>query len=176
MDFSAIQIVFLFSAAVLIISAILAVTVKNMVHAALWMVLSFFVVGVLFVIMGTPFFAVVQVVIYIGAIAVLIMFVIMLTASDRKENQVAQPAKQNWIPALVSLAIFLTLSFAILNSNWIIPGVSNQVDDTFVQSLGQALVEPSKFGLVFELASILLLVAMIGAIYLAQDRGKGEDA
>lgn len=176
MDFNAIQIIFLFSAAVLIISAVLAVTVKNMVHAALWMVLSFFIVGVLFVLMGTPFFAVVQVVIYIGAIAVLIMFVIMLTASDRKENQQAQPARHNWIPGLVSLAIFLILSFSIMNSGWITPTVSHQVDDTFVQSLGQALVEPAKFGLIFELASILLLVAMIGAIYLAQDRGKGEDA
>jgi NADH-quinone oxidoreductase subunit J len=176
MDFSAIQIIFLLSATVLITSAVLAVTVKNMVHAALWMVLSFFVVGVLFVLMGTPFFAVIQVVIYIGAIAVLIMFVIMLTASDRKENHENQTKKRSLIPALISLAIFFTLSFGIMNSNWITPTVSRQVDDTFVQSLGQALVEPAKFGLVFELASILLLVAMIGAIYLAQDRGKGEDA
>lgn len=76
---SGLEIVFLIVAVVTLFAALVVVTTPNMVHAALWLVLALFGVAVTFVLLDATFLAVVQVVIYIGAIAVLMMFAIMLT-------------------------------------------------------------------------------------------------
>jgi NADH-quinone oxidoreductase subunit J len=163
------QILFIINAVVILGAAVCSVTVRNLVHAALWMVLSFFSVAVLFVFLGTGFFAVIQVVIYIGAIAVLIIFAIMLTRREMQEKEVLR-VRFIWLGALAMVSLFAILFFVLQ----LVPGgqvlISAQANDEMVKSLGQALVEPAQFGLVFELASLLLLVALIGAIYLARDR------
>lgn len=173
MDFNPLQIVFLVSSVVLLIAAVFAVTTRNLVHAALWMVLCFFGVAILFVMLGTGFFAVIQVVVYIGAIAVLILFVIMLTNPEILEQKL--PKRGVWWTSLLTMLTFLLVLILLIQalpiSQSMLPG-SN--DNGMVQALGKALVEPGQFGLVFELASVLLLVALIGAIYLAQDRDSGQ--
>ncbi len=169
MDFSPMQILFLVTASVLVIAAVLTVTTRNLVHAALWMVLSFFGVAILFVLLGTGFFAVIQVVVYIGAIAVLILFVIMLTNPEILEQKL--PKRGMWWTGILTLFTFFLMLVMVIQAlpiHQTILSVPN--DEGMVKALGKALVEPGQFGLVFELASILLLVALIGAIYLAQDR------
>jgi len=73
------QLIFLFTGAAILISAVMVVVAHNLVHAALWLVVSLFGVAVLFVLLEAGFLAAVQVVLYIGAIAILIIFAIMLT-------------------------------------------------------------------------------------------------
>jgi NADH-quinone oxidoreductase subunit J len=172
MVLSFLQILFLVNAVVILGAAVCSVTVRNLVHAALWMVLSFFSVAILFVFLGTGFFAVIQVVIYIGAIAVLIMFAIMLTRREMQEKEVLR-VRFIWLGGLAMISLFGILFFVLQ----LVPGIQTvipvQANDELVKSLGLALVEPGQFGLVFELASLLLLVALIGAIYLARDRKSG---
>ena len=175
MNINLMQILFLVSAVIILIAAVLAVTVRNLVHAALWMVLSFFGIAILFALLGTGFFAVIQVVIYIGAIAVLILFTIMLTSNSNAMGE-KEPSRTRywWLGALAVSGLFAILVFVLR----LIPEssklISAQPDNGLVTSLGKALVEPGQFGIVFEIASILLLIALIAAIYLAQDRNSGN--
>jgi NADH-quinone oxidoreductase subunit J len=77
---TALQIIFLITAVVTLGSALMVVTSRNLIHSALWLILSLFGVAVLYVVLNASFLAVAQVVIYIGAIAILIIFAVMMTA------------------------------------------------------------------------------------------------
>jgi NADH-quinone oxidoreductase subunit J len=170
------QIIFLLAAAVILVSAILAVTLRNLVHAALWMVLSFFAVGILFVLLGAGFFAVVQVVVYIGAIALLILFVIMLTRREAHEQEAAR-THYWWIAIIPVTALLAGLVFVMISFPGSRTPISMTKESELIKELGRALVDPGQFGLAFEVASLLLLVALIGSVYMARDRKseKGED-
>ncbi|GAG05720.1 unnamed protein product, partial [marine sediment metagenome] len=73
------QVIFLITAVVTLGGAVMVVTVRNLIHAALWLILALFGVAVMYTLLSAPFFTVVQIVIYIGAIAILMIFAIMLT-------------------------------------------------------------------------------------------------
>jgi NADH-quinone oxidoreductase subunit J len=164
------QIIFLITAIATLGSALMVVTTRNMVHAALWLILSLLGVSVTFVLLQAGFLAVVQVVIYIGAIAILMIFAIMLTRGigGKGETQI----NRSWPWALlISLATFAGLGW-MLNS-WdglttqLIP-LDSRVDT--ISQLGQALVSPNHYLIPFEVASVMLLAALIGAIIIAWDR------
>src|SRR5271157_2608897 len=99
------QIIFLISAALILASAMMVVITRNLIHAALWLVSALFGVAVLFAILNASFLAVVQVVVYIGAIAILFIFAVMLT---RKEMRDRGPQLNNswWLNAIISLLTF----------------------------------------------------------------------
>jgi NADH-quinone oxidoreductase subunit J len=142
------------------------VTGRNLVHAALWLVLSFFGVASLFVLLEASFLAAVQVVVYIGAIAVLITITIMVTqrVMGAREALVSQ-----WPLALIVAALlFATLGFVAI-TNFADVTIAEDVSAESVARLGAALVSPSGFLLPFEVASVLLLAAMIGSIVVARD-------
>ena len=80
------QIIFLIVAALTLISAVFVVTSRNLVHAALWLVATLFGVAVIYALLNAGFIAVVQVVVYIGAIAILFIFAVMLTRKDLRER------------------------------------------------------------------------------------------
>lgn len=167
---TAVQIVFLLTAAVSLGAAFMVVTTRNLVHAALYLILTLFGVAVLFVLLNAGFFAVVQVVIYIGAISILMIFAIMLT---RRVMQDIGPTTNPgwWLSALLSLLLFGALSWML--SSWEgfstpLPAMPSGVDP--LEQLGQALVSPQYYVLPFELASVLLLAALIGAIMIAWER------
>ncbi|RME88782.1 MAG: NADH-quinone oxidoreductase subunit J [Anaerolineae bacterium] len=161
------QLVFLLTAALTLVAAFRVVTTRNLVHAALWLVVTLFGVAVLFVLLNAPFLAVVQVVVYIGAIAVLFIFAIMLTRREMRD-QGAQLNKGWWAAALVSLLTFGGLFW--LTRSW--DGFTRTAaplptgQDT-LSALGKALVSPDAFVLPFEIASVLLLAALVGAVYVA---------
>jgi NADH-quinone oxidoreductase subunit J len=161
------QIIFLLCAALIIVTAILVVTSQNLVHAALWLVATLFGVAILYVLLQAGFLALVQVVVYIGAIAILFIFAVMLTRRELRDK--GPQLNQNWGLATVLALLTFGGLFYILSS-W--SGFSNSAveisagTDT-LRMLGYALVSPDAYLLPFEVASILLLAALVGAVYIA---------
>lgn len=161
------QIIFLLCAALILVTALLVVTSKNLVHAALWLVATLFGVAILYVVLQAGFLALVQVVVYIGAIAILFIFAVMLTRRELRDQ--GSQLNRNW--GLATLLALLTFGglFYILSS-W--SGFSKYAveipagTDT-LQMLSFALVSPEAYVLPFEVASILLLAALVGAVYIA---------
>lgn len=164
------QIIFILVAAATLGAGLMVVTSKNMVHAALWLIVSLFGIAVFYAILQANFLAIVQVVVYIGAIAILIIFAIMLTRKLTNESTARFNANWGWA-AFTALCLFAALVWIF--SVW--PDISqpmaelSQRTDTLSQ-LGQALVAPDGFVLPFELASVLLLAALIGSIFVAWER------
>lgn len=164
---TALPIIFLAAAAVTLGSGLMVVTARNLVHAALWLIVTLFSVAVLFVLLEAGFLAAVQVVLYIGAIAILIIFAIMLT---RRVMQDAGPqTNRQWpLSAIIAVALFGAL-FAVLRQVTY-PEVTTAVPVDSLKALGNSFVDPNQYILPFELASVLLLAAMIGVIAVAGDK------
>jgi NADH-quinone oxidoreductase subunit J len=160
-------IVFFCAAALTLAAAVAVVTTKNLVTAAMWLVLALFGAAVLFVLLQATFIAVVQVVVYIGAIAVLIIFTVMLTRHG-DERQIPGTTTGWPVAALLSLSLFAGLAYLYLTSSRtavMAPALDSELN--LVSELGQQLVSPSAYVLPFELASVLLLAALIGSIVVA---------
>lgn len=163
------QIIFIVVALVIIVAALMTVTSSNLVHAGMWLILSLAGIAVTFVILEATFLAVVQVAVYIDAIAILIIMVIMLT---RKAMSDTQPkVNPNWLWA--ALAAFIIFGGLLLMFNQA-PAMSTEPPplvagaESTLENLGQALVDLDQFIIPFELASVLLLAALIGSIFIAR--------
>ncbi len=165
---TAMQIIFLLTAIVTLVSAFRVVTTPNMVHAALWLVAALVGVAVLYVLLSAPFLAVAQVVIYIGAIAILMLFVIMLTRREMRDRG-PQTGKQ-WPWAAVLAALLFGGLVWMVQSVGLAAAPAADVPETAIADLGKALVSPNGFVIPFEVASVLLLAALIGAVYVAWTR------
>jgi len=161
------QIIFLLCAALIVSSALMVVITRNLVHAALWLVAALFGVAVLYGLLQAGFLALVQVVVYIGAIAILFIFAVMLTRRELRDK--GPQVNQNWlISALLALLTFAGLAYIL--SSWdgfsrtagVLPGGTETL-----MVLGKALVSPDAYVLPFEVASILLLAALVGAVFIA---------
>ena len=150
---TAVQAVFLFTAALILWAAFMMVTRQNLVHAALYLVVALFGVAVIFVLLEAGFLAVIQVLIYIGAIAILMIFAVMLTRGDVTEAP-AVNRSYGWAALLAALFGF---GLIILVGQW--PGVNtiapalSAARDT-ISELGQALVSPDGYVIPFEVASV----------------------
>ncbi len=151
--------------------AIGVVASRNLIHGALFLIVSLFGGAGFFVLLSAPFIAVVQVMVYIGAIAILIIFAVMLTRSMTSMRELFN--RQWWLSAVVGALLFALLTVAVILPVWGENGtqssqpVSDEVATT--QDLGVALVDGSQYVLPFEVASLLLTGAMIGAIVIARD-------
>ena len=164
------QVIFIITAAVTLGGAVMVVTVRNLIHAALWLILSLFGVAVIYALLSATFFTVVQVVIYIGAIAILMIFAIMLTRRVKQDTG-RTVNKGWWVAGLLSLLLFTSLIW--LFSTWSgfrtpMPELATDVDT--IKVLGAALVSPDQYVLPFEVASVLLLAALIGSVVVAWER------
>jgi NADH-quinone oxidoreductase subunit J len=162
------QILFLATGAVTLIAAVMVVTSPRLVHAGLWLILALAGMAVLFVLLENGFLAVVQVAIYIDAIAILIIITVMLTRAVMRETE--QQINRMW--ALAGLGAFLL--FAGLMSigaqlGGTAPSALSKLPDpeTGLELLGRSLVDVDAFILPFEVASILLVAALIGSIVVA---------
>jgi len=148
-------------------SAFKVVSTANLVHAALWLISTLFGVAVTFILLNAPFLAVVQVVVYIGAIAILMIFAVMLTRNIVQDN--SSPFNSNiGLAVLLGLALFAGLVLVIVNSgadSVALPALQPRGD--YISDLGYALVSPDAYIIPFELASVLLLASLIGAIVVA---------
>ena len=159
--------VFIVLSAITLLGAGIVITNRNLYRAALGLVLSFFGVAGLYALLNAGFLAVVQVLIYVGAISILIIFAIMLTHRVM-DREVVQRNTQWVISALVALALFgvigYTLAFRV-GDHWPVSSAGLPTDP--VAALGEALV--TTYALPFEVASVLLLVALVGAIVIARE-------
>ena len=161
------QIVFLVTGFVTLLAGVMVVASPKLVHAALWLIVSLAGVAVLFVLLNANFLAVVQVVVYIGAIAILFIFAVMLTRKEMLDKG-AQTRSNWWLPALLGLLILTGLIFLIIGQPAFgrTAAIMPEGVDT-LRNLGTALVSPDAFVLPFEVASVLLLAALVGAVYVA---------
>jgi NADH-quinone oxidoreductase subunit J len=167
---TALQIVFLITAVVTLGSALMVVTSRHLIHAALWLILALFGVAVLYVVLNAGFLAVAQVVIYIGAIAILVIFAVMMTRT-LVEDFTKHLNAQWWLAALLSVVLFAGLAWML--GSW--EGFSTPLPPMAVgadplRQLGVALVSPNAYVIPFELASVLLLGALIGSLLIARER------
>ncbi len=163
------QVIFFLSAALILVSAVLVVTVRNLVHAALWLIATLFGVAMLYVLLEAGFLAVIQIVVYIGAIAILFIFAVMLTRRDQL-SQTSQ-TNANWPVALgVSALALVGIAFIVRGFIFSPDRIPAPVPDNTLELLGQALISPNLFVLPFEVASVLLLAALIGAVYVAMNK------
>jgi len=163
-------VLYIILAAVAVPSAILMVVVKNPVHSALWLVVNFFAVAMLFLVLNAEFLAFVQVLIYAGAIMVLFLFVIMLLNLTGEIERLPDPLKgQTWVAPLLA-AVFFVETIAIVRSGVFGGPVAARPPQGFggAYPLGQVLF--TKYLFPFEVTSIVLLIGMVGAIVLAKRR------
>jgi NADH-quinone oxidoreductase subunit J len=161
------QIVFIIVALVTLGAGFMVVTTRNLVHAALWLVATLFGVAITYALLNASFLAVVQVVVYIGAIAILFIFAVMLTRKDMRD-QGPQVNKNWWLGALLSVLTFAGLFFMLQGWNGI-SKTATAIPSGFdaVNELGNVLTSPAGYVLPFEVASVLLVAALVGAVYVA---------
>lgn len=159
------QLVFLAVSAVVLGAAIAVVISRNILHSALFLALSFFAVAGLYVLLEAPFLAAAHILVYVGAISVLIIFGIMLSRRIAAKDLVQRNGQ--WILGLVvAVLLFAVIGYSLLQVNWPVDAAPLSGDN--IASLGQAFVDP--YLAPFEVASIVLLVALVGAIIIARER------
>jgi len=167
---SGLQIVFIIVAAVTLLSALMVVASRKMMHSALWLVLTLMGVAVLFATLQAGFFAVVQVLVYIGAISILIIFTLMLTRKVMDDEN-PQVIKGWWLPAIMAVLLFgLTAGFLATWDDFNIMLNELPAEAENIAGLGLALVDPAGYVIPFEVASVLLMAALVGSIYIAVER------
>jgi NADH:ubiquinone oxidoreductase subunit 6 (subunit J) len=166
MEITPITIAFFIMAAFALGGSLGVVVNRNLFHAALYLMLALFGVAGLFVLLEAPFLAAVQVLIYVGAITVLITITIMVT---RRIMGVSESTNRQWpLAAGVSALIAITLGFVVLDRFAGKTPVAGVPADNILQ-LGKALADYQGYLVPFEVASVLLLAAMIGAIVVARE-------
>lgn len=148
--------------------AIAVVTVRNLFHAALWLMLVFFGMAGFYVLLEAPFFAAAQLFIYMGAIGILIIFAIMLTRAFMRQPM-PRANEQCWLAALLAAVLLGVIVFLILQN--IRPDImAEAVPENTIHILGVTLVDPTGYALPFEVASVLLVIALIGAVTIVRER------
>jgi NADH-quinone oxidoreductase subunit J len=164
-------IVFIILAAIALASALGMLLSRNAVHSALYLVLNFSTIAVLFLLLNAPFLFVTQITIYAGAIMVLFLFVVMLLGAERLPGKGAEVGAWQ-LPLSIILAVILvgTFGYVVFSGSDSLGGGTEAAIQAGPAEIGLALFETYVFP--FEVASILLLVAMIGVVVLRTKRGK----
>ncbi|MCK1795397.1 NADH-quinone oxidoreductase subunit J [Streptomyces sp. XM4193] len=170
-----VEIAFVLVGLVTLGAAIMAVTSKQLVHAALWLVLALGGIAVEYLLLTAEFIAWVQVLIYVGSVVVLLLFGLMLTRAPIGPSPDADSGNR-WVALAVALATAATLvtvvvdAFVSANSAWITLDTPQGDTATIGESLFRYWVLP------FEALSVLLLAALVGAIVLSRRRSAAADA
>ena len=169
------QIVFIIVSAITLFAGIQTVSNRNLFHAALYMMLSFLGVAVLYGMLESAFMAATQLLVYIGAISILVIFAIMMT---RRLMQTTEPATNSqWQWGGIAAGLLFVLFIFVINqvftvnpalSTAFFPAPADEAVNGLVVSLGESFVDSNQYVLAFELASVLLLVALVGAIIVAR--------
>ncbi len=165
------QVFFLYFAGMIVALSLLVVTRKNPVHSVLWMLVLFVHIAALYLFLNAEFLAAIQIIVYAGAILVLFLFVIMLL-NLRKEE--AEKRFQGQWPFSIGIGVILATFFIlIVGKITVIPtpgpySVEAIKSEGSIMTIGKVLY--TEFLLPFEIASVILLVAIIGAVVLAKRR------
>lgn len=170
-------IMFYIFAAVLVGSGIMVVFSKNPVHSVLFLILAFFNASGLFVLLGAEFVAMILVIVYVGAVAVMFLFVVMMLDINFTE---LRKGVQDYLPIGLLIGLVLLVEMAVIAGGWsMTDGIAttitaatppvNEVHNT--EAIGRILYTDNIF--LFQLAGLILLVAMIGAIVLTHRQRDG---
>jgi NADH-quinone oxidoreductase subunit J len=167
--------VFVVAAVAVLVGALGVVLSSHPVHSALMLVMTLFGVAVLFIAQQAHFLAAVQVIVYAGAIVVLFLFVIMLLGVDRSENLAREPLKgQRPIALLAGVAVVASI-FVLARNAWVsgATAVAGPADGpgSNVEKLADSLF--TRYLLMFEMTSVLLVIAVVGAVVLARHSPSG---
>jgi len=149
-------------------SALMVVSLRNIVHCALFLAFTFMGVAGVFALLHAEFLAAVQVLIYVGAITVLILFAVMLT---QKTIGISLKQTNRLAPLAVLSAVTFLCMIAVIALNTTFPTSGQHTVAVSTQTLGRAILGNGSYVVPFEVASILLLAAMVGAIVIA----RGQD-
>ena len=163
------KLIFLYFAAVILVSAVLTVTRKNPIHSVMYMLLLFFHIAGIFVLLNAEFLAAVQLIVYAGAILILYLFVAMLLSVDREIT--ALRANRFW-PWLIGFGVLIAGEIALLVVMGDFPAGADRpmraASSTGVGALGIELY--THYLVPVEVASIILLVGLVGAVMLAKKK------
>ncbi len=162
--------VFLILAVIAILAALGLLTSRNAIYAALFLILNFSTVAVMYLLLNAPFLAIVQVSVYAGAIMVLFLFVIMLLGAERLSSEESKEALQWQRPLAIGLGVLLLVQagYVFFTQLTRVPAAGLATVDSSPLAIGKMLFGQYLFP--FEAASILLLVAMVGAVVLTRDK------
>lgn len=162
-------------AAVLVLSGALVITARNPVHSVLFLILAFFNAAGLFVLIGAEFVAMLLVIVYVGAVAVLFLFVVMMLDINFEE---LRKGFLRYLPAGLAVGAALLAEIGLAIAGWVFAGPSAAVRAapapdgvSNTQALGQIIY--TQYAYVFEASGLVLLVALIGAIVLTLRQRKG---
>lgn len=155
-------------AGITIASAVMVVSSRNPVHSVLFLILAFFNAAGLFLLLGAEFLAMILVVVYVGAVAVLFLFVVMMLDVDFAE---LRQGFLQYMPFGLLIGLIFAVELLLVVGTWVIkpallkaPGAPIPVDITNAEALGRVLYTQHVY--LFQAAGLVLLVAMIGAIVL----------
>jgi NADH-quinone oxidoreductase subunit J len=155
--------IFYLLAAIIIGSAAMVVSMKNIFHSALFLVLCFFSVAGIYVLLSAEFLAAVQVLIYVGAITILMIFAIMLTA--KLYSAKIRQSNEQVVPGLIIVGALLVATILTLSKTaWKLSSETPEIQSTV--SIGKLLL--TTYVLPFEVVSVVLLTALIGALIIAR--------
>ena len=161
------QTVFYLIALITIASAVLAVTLRNLFHSVLALVVVLFCIAVLYLFLNAEFLAITQILIYVGAIVTLIIFAVLLTARIGSPL-IRQTNEQKLVSFIVCLSMLFVIILVFLLTPW--QSFYDRTHLATLAKLGEALLTTYVFP--FEIISIVLLIALIGAIILARKETK----
>ncbi len=161
------QVVFYFFAAMTVVGAGIVVFARSLIYSAFGLLFTFFGVAALYVFLGADFLAAAQLVIYVGGILVLLLFGVMLT-HKLYDLKLKTEMHQVFPSLLVTLAVFFTLLGVLLKTDWHTPGAQPAGPTT--AEIGVLFMKD--YILPFEIASIFLLVALIGAAMIVRRKAE----
>ena len=161
-------IVFTITAIVAIIGAAAMLLSKNAVHSALFMLLNFIAIAVLYLLLRAPILFAVQLIVYAGAIIVLFLFVVMLLGAERAEDEQDRIAWQRPLALLMAVLLLgeAVYVFFARSATAVAPAPTNTPDFATPVRIGEALF--SSYLLPFEITSVILLAALVGVVVLHQ--------
>ena len=155
------DLIFLLLAGVMLGSALLVVLGRDIIRSALWLILSFAALAGIYGLLGSAFLAISQILVYVGAIAVLILFAVMITQSKRGPARLVFN-RQWWAGALAAILLVLLMATTILLTEW---DAAETVQVAEAREIALTLFEDYMFA--FLALGVLLLAGVIGALYLA---------
>ena len=165
---------YLFSA-MAVASAVMVISSRNPVHSVLFLILCFFNAAGLFILLGAEFLAMILVVVYVGAVAVLFLFVVMMLDVDFVE---LRQGMLNYLPVGATIGLIVLVELALVLGSWVIDPASTKTiaaptpdGVTNTEALGRIMY--TQYVYYFQAAGLVLLVAMIGAIVLTLRHKEG---
>jgi len=157
-------------AAILVASAVMVITARNPVHSVLFLILAFFNAAGLFVLIGAEFVAMILVIVYVGAVAVLFLFVVMMLDINFRE---LRAGTLQYLPIGISVGLILLVELAMVLGTWVLaPNLTTIVAaptpaaDQVTNTHALGLLIYTHYAYLFQAAGLILLIAMIGAIVL----------